>query len=201
MFVNFLALNTSFPPSREVQQNQQPLLKLLPKMSQDYYQRVFNAEFNLGFGLPRTDTCARCDELALAIKVSSGEEKEQLKKEQTKHQEEAQAGYDSKRSQKVAATQSWSGRKRTLGPQNNPLTVDAVDMITFDCEQNLPTPNLHHSDVFYARQLWVYNFGIHDCAAEQGYMMMWGENVAKRDSCAVVSCLNTFLTEFRSGAR
>lgn len=86
MFVNFLALNISFPPSREVQQNQQPLLKLLPKMSQDYYRHVFNAEFNLGFGLPRTDTCARCDELALAIKVSSGEEKEQLKKEQTKHQ-------------------------------------------------------------------------------------------------------------------
>ena len=118
------------------------------------------------------------DELALAIKVSSGEEKEELRQERDKHQEEAQAGYDSKRGQKEAAKQSWSGKRRILGPQNKPLTVDAVDMITFDCEQNLPTPNLHHSDVFYARQLWVYNFGIHDCVAEQGYMMMWGENVA-----------------------
>ncbi|KAL9977050.1 hypothetical protein ACROYT_G014413 [Oculina patagonica] len=59
-------------------------------------------------------------------------------------------------------------------------------MITFDCEQNLPTPNLHHSDVFYAIQLWVYNFGIHDCLANQGDMMMWAENVAKRASSAVV---------------
>ena len=25
-------------------------------------------EFNLGFGLPRTDTCSWCDELSLAIK-------------------------------------------------------------------------------------------------------------------------------------
>ena len=81
MFVNFLALNISFPPSREVQQNQQPLPKLLPKISQDYYRRVFNTEFNLGFGLPRTDTCARCDELALAIKVSSGEDAELVGKE------------------------------------------------------------------------------------------------------------------------
>lgn len=191
----------AFLPSTELQQNQQPMPKLVPNISQDYYRRVFNTEFNLGFGLPRTDTCARCDELAVAIKVSSGEEKEQLQQEWDKHQEEAKAGYDSKRTQKVAATQSWSGRQRILGPQNKPLSIDAVDMITFNCEQNLPTPNLHHSDVFYARQLWVYNFGIHDCVAEQGYMMMWGENVAKRDSCAVVSCLNTFFTEFRSGAR
>ncbi|KAL9977051.1 hypothetical protein ACROYT_G014414 [Oculina patagonica] len=164
-------------------------------------RRVFNTEFNLGFGLPRTDTCGRCDELALAIKVSSGEERQELIQEQKEHQVEAQAGYKSKHNQKEAATQSWSGKKRVLGPQNKPLSIDAVDLITFDCEQNLPTLNLHHSDVFYARQFWVYNFGIHDCVANQGYMMMWAENVAKCDSSAVVSCLDTFLTEFRSGAR
>lgn len=197
MFVKFLAPNISFLPSRQIQQYQQPL----PKPSQDFYRRMFNTEFNFGFGLPRTDTCGRCDELALAIKISSGEEREQLVMEKNEHQEEADAGYASKHKQKVAATQSWSGKPRVLGPQNKPLSVVAVDMITFDCKQNLPTPNLHHSDVFYSRQLWVYNFGIHDCVAEQGYMMMWSENVAKRDSCAVVSCLNTFFTEFRSGAR
>ena len=173
MFVNFLALNISFLPSREVLQNQQPLPKLQPKISQDYYWHVFNTEFNLGFGLLRMDTYVRCDELALAIKVSSGEEKEQLKEEHDKHQEEAQAGYDSKCREKLVTTHSWLGKQRILGPQNKPLTVDAVDKITFDCEQNLPTPNLHQSDEFYATQLWVYNFGIHDCVAKQGYMM-WG---------------------------
>ena len=96
MFANFLALNISFLSSRLVQQNQQHLPKLQPKISQDYYRHVFNTEFNLGFGLLRTDTCTRCDELALAMKVSSGEEKEELRQERDKHQEEAQAGYDSK---------------------------------------------------------------------------------------------------------
>lgn len=100
------------------------------------------------------------------------------------------------------ATQANASRRltphRVLGSQNKPLSVDAMDMITFYCKQNLATPNLHHSDVFYTRQLWVYNFGIYNCVAEQGYMMMMSENVAKRNCSAVVSCLNTFLKEFRS---
>ena len=41
-------------------------------------------------------------------------------------------------------------------------------MITFDFQQNLPTPNLHHSEVFYMRQMWMYNMGIHDFVGHQG---------------------------------
>ena len=62
-------------------------------------------------------------------------------------------------------------------------------MISFDFQQNLPTPNLHHNDVFYTRQLWTYNFGIHDCVADKGYMYMWDKTVAKCASSQVASCL------------
>lgn len=41
-------------------------------------------------------------------------------------------------------------------------------MITFDFQQNLPTPNLHHSEVFYMRQMWMYNMDIHDFVGDQG---------------------------------
>ena len=74
-------------------------------------------------------------------------------------------------------------------------------MISFDFQQNLPTPNLHHNDVFYAHQLWTYNFGIHDCVAEKGYMFMWDETVAKRGSSEVTSCLKHFFQAYRTGAR
>ncbi len=108
--VNF-SLNISFLSSSAVQQNQQSLPKLRPQISQDYYRPVFNTEFNLCFGLPTTNTCGKFDELALAIKVSSGEERQELIQEQKEHQDEAQAGSDSKRYLKEAATQSWSGKK------------------------------------------------------------------------------------------
>ena len=67
------------------------------------------------------------------------------------------------------------------------LLPAGLDMISFDFQQNLPTPNLHHNDVFYARQLWTYNFGIHDCVADKGYMYMWDETIAKHGSAEVAS--------------
>lgn len=74
-------------------------------------------------------------------------------------------------------------------------------MTTFDFQQNLLTPNLQHNDMFYKCQLWTYNFGIHDCVANQGYMFMWDETKAKHGSGDVASSLYRFLTKFNTGAR
>ena len=88
------------------------------------------------------------------------------------------------RGDKKAAVTSWSNTIRSLGSAAY-RSVDVVDMISFDFQQNLPTLNLHHNDVYYAHQLWTYNFGIHDCVAGKGYMFMWDETVAKRGSSEV----------------
>ena len=74
-------------------------------------------------------------------------------------------------------------------------------MISFDFQQNLPTSNLKHNDVFYARLLWTYNFGIHDCVEEKGYMHMWDETLPKRGSSEVASCLQHFFQNFCTGAK
>ena len=37
------------------------------------YRKVYNSEFNLRFGLPRSDTCANCDRLNLALKSDPGD--------------------------------------------------------------------------------------------------------------------------------
>ena len=172
--------------------------KMQPTVSEHFYRKVFNSDFNLGFGLPRTDTCATCDRLNLVLKSdpSDTEARQQL----TDHQDKADKGYQTMRGDSKAAVASWSNRSRLLGSAAH-SSVDAVDMISFDFEQNLPTPNLHHNDVFYARQLWTYNFGIHDCVAEKGYMYMWDETVAKRGSSEVASCLQHFFRAYRMGAR
>ena len=166
------------------------------------YCHIFNTEFNLGFGLPRSDTCAKCDALHLALQSSGGDDKTRIQRELKEHQEGADLGYQSKKDDKNAAIQSWSGMTRTSGSSNVPNKgKDAVDMITFDFQQNLPTPNLHHNDMFYARQMWTYNFGIHDCVANQGHMFMWDETIAKRGLSEVVSSLQRFFKEFNTGAR
>lgn len=185
---------------RAKQQNEVPPPPIQPTISEHFYKRTFNTKFNLGFGTSRSDTWTRCDELAIAIDAAHGPEKDMLQKEQDDHQAKAKAGYTRKREEKQVAKESWRGMRR-LGSHHSFCSKDSVDMITYDFQQNLPTLNLHHSEVFYMRQLCVYNFRIHDCISDVRYMCMFGEHTAKRDANAVASCLHTFLTEYRSGAR
>lgn len=64
-----------------------------------------------------------------------------------------------------------------------------LDVLTFDLQQALPTPMLKTSVVFYKRQMWVYNLGVHDCKSSKGFMCMWEESVASRGSQEIGSCL------------
>ena len=175
---------------RAKQQNEVPPPPIQPTISEHFYRCTFNTKFNLGFGTPRSDTWTRCDELAIAIDAAHGPEKDMLQKEQDDHQAKAKAGYTRKREEKQVAKESWRGMRR-LGSHHSFCSKDSVDMITYDFQQNLPTLNLHHSEVFYMRQLWVYNFGIHDCISDVRYMCMFGEHTAKRDANAVASCAST----------
>ena len=63
-----------------------------------------------------------------------------------------------------------------------------TEMLTFDLEKSLPTPVLSTGVVYYKRQLWTYNRGIHDCLTGKGCMHMWNEGVASRGShCGVTA--------------
>ena len=106
------------------------------------------------------------------------------------------------REDKQGSIRSWNGKACPIGWSGiRNCSKDAVDMITYDFQQNLQTPNLQHNNMFYRHQLWMYDFGIHECVADQGYMFMWDETKAKCGSVEVASCLHQFLTEFNTGAR
>ena len=73
-------------------------------------------------------------------------------------------------------------------------------MITFDLQQALPSPKLTTNVVFYKRQLWSYNLGVHDCSDGKGYMFMWSENIASRGSQEICSSILRFLRLKESNA-
>ena len=65
--------------------------------------------------------------------------------------------------------------------------------VSFDMEKTQPLPHIETNKVFYLRQLWLYNEGFNHTSTNTGYMYVWTENVAKRGSIEVGSCLLQFV--------
>lgn len=67
--------------------------------------------------------------------------------------------------------------------------------ITMDMQQAMVLPKLTTSKAFYLRQLSFFNFGIHSVSREGiiPYMFTWTENIGKKGSVDVVSCLLQFV--------
>ena len=123
-------------------------------MKEWLHRKIFNEEFNLGFGYPRSDTCQTCDGLRIAIEAASDQTtRQELNLELAEHQLKASLGYQYLREDTQLAHSDSN-----------------VHVVTFDLQQNLPVPTLTHSAMFYLRQLWVYNFGIHECSGGNGIM-------------------------------
>lgn len=151
---------------------------ILP-VKEDRYRRIFCTEYNIGFKLPKVDTCATCDELNNLIEANKENEQanRNLKSKLELHQRRAKAMQDDLKHETAVA-------------KENPNKI----VISFDLQQTLPTPHLTVGQAFYLRKAWTYNLGIHDCATGQASMFMWTEDVAKRGSEEIASCLLKYLT-------
>ena len=141
------------------------------------YRRVFVTDFNLSFHQPRQDTCKTCDSLKIKIEACEIDaEKNALKAELEIHHRRAENVRQSLRSEKEKAQQN---------PQYHAFT--------FDLEKTLPTPHLPTGIVYYKRQLWTYNLGIHSMKDERAQMFMWHEGIAKRGANEIGSCLYKYI--------
>ena len=114
----------------------------------------------------------------MAIRSSKSESETEVQQANlAAHQETASQGYQALRTDRAVA------RER-----------DDTVLLTFDMMQNLPVPTLTHNSMFYLRQMWVYNFGIHDCGANTATMCMWGEMLAGRGADEICSCLQQYIS-------
>ena len=151
-----------------------------PEVKYEYYNNRFNNNHNLSFGRPRSDTCPTCEDFELKIKEESDPTiKSQLETGRDIHHRKAETFYSSLKEHTALA-----GHDQT------------VATLCFDFQQNLPVPVLPVGEIFYARQLWLYNFGIHSAGNNKGTMYCWDETVAKRGSNEVTSCLLHYFNNF-----
>lgn len=63
----------------------------------------------------------------------------------------------------------------------------------FDLQKVLATPQSNVSDFYYKSKYATYNFTIYDIGRNDGYCYVWHEEIAKRGSNEIASCLWNFL--------
>lgn len=153
-----------------------PQLQNTP-VKESYFRMVFNTCYNLGFGSPRSDVCSVCLQLQEKIKSSATEEsKNCFKTELLVHKKRAQAFYDLLR--EAEAT--------TL-------------VLSFDCQKNLPLPQLPDQSVYYSRQFYLFNFTIvrgtssEKLCPETVTAYVWMENQYHKNSNTIASCVFSYL--------
>lgn len=143
-----------------------------------FYRDIFNSDFNLRFGVPRSDTCAYCDRLYVKlIAADDEEERKKIENESQIHHSRADLAYKS------------LAEDTTFSRSNENVIVLCIDL-----QQVLYCPNLTHSNVFYQRQLSCYNLAVHSAGSNKAMMFFWNETVGKRGSAEVASCILKYVT-------
>ena len=137
-----LFLQTHYPEAYIRVKSGAELEKVACQVRFKTYYNYFKDNFNYGFGRPRTDVCGTCAELQVKISTEkNGATRRRLQTELDLHKRKAAAFYNKL---KADTTRARNDEK--------------IDVLTIDYQQNIPFPHLPVGEIFYMRQLWLYNF-------------------------------------------
>lgn len=143
-------------------------------VKQSYFRHISNACYNLGFGTPTTDVCSKCLELTEKIASKQDPDKKAfLVTEKNVHSLRARAFYEK--------LKDYS---------------DALKILSFDCQKNLPLPKLPDQMAsYYSRQLYFFNFTLVEgvsnrpLSKERVFTYYCMENEFNKDSNLVASAI------------
>lgn len=154
-------LNVSKMYKLYLEKNEQEIFEMIQKGEKNmkpivkyhYFSKYFKSNFNLSFGFPKTDTCQTCDQLKNVIDHETiPETKREFEIEKEVHMRKAEVFY----------TDLKSFIKKSK-------TDKEIELLSFDFQQNMTLPHIPCGDVFYKRQIWVYNFCIYSGKTGKSY--------------------------------
>lgn len=144
------------------------------KVNYKYFSRIFNKEFNIGFGRPATDVCSFCVRHQRLISLE-------------KIPVEKQKLLTNLRVHKLRSKQFHT----FLGE-----SPDHTVSVCFDLQQVQVLPRVPIGEAFYAQQLSFYAFCITDISTRNPIFYTWLENQAARGCIEIGSALLDFLRRF-----
>lgn len=152
------------------------------------YEDLFNHEFNISFGHPRSDVCDTCEKLTADIAaVNRNKEKARAQQLKTEHEIHIRKG-DAFTAQLQEVTEL---------AQND----ETIHVIAMDFQKNIPLPLTGIGQEYYKRQLWLHNLGIHDCVKNKATMFLYAEHYAGKGPNEVLSCLRYYIDNIPSSVK
>ena len=122
-----------------------------------YYRKIFNNNYNLGFHVPKSDRCDKCEEYK--VKKTEGiAVTEEGENKQQRHLTEKIAMRENKKKDKDS---------------------DEIFLVIFDLENVITLPKAEVSGFFYKMKLALYNLTA-NTSNKQGYCSIWTEAVSGR---------------------
>ncbi|KAJ2940817.1 hypothetical protein O0L34_g5819 [Tuta absoluta] len=173
----FLKPDMTFPKIYDLYCKEAALVQM-PTISFEKAKQIFVTRFNLRTKPLKKDTCNKCDSFESQKTNASEEDKVKIDKAHTAHLKFAKDLQSQLKTDMVFAK-----------------TDEFTETLTFDLEKTLPLPRISTNIVFYKRQLWVYNLGIHSGSDDQAHCNVWVEGEAGRGAQEVGSCLIKHLLE------
>lgn len=146
--------------------------KGLPRVKSSYYRYVFNNEFNIGFHVPKTDRCEKCEEM----KVKKNEKLPISPQEENSHKNHL--------AEKVAMRAEKSKDKSSS--EKNTL------LVVFDLENVINVPKAEVGSFFYKRKLTIYNLTAMT-STKKGYCALWTEAISGRAGNDIASSFISIL--------
>ena len=123
---------------------------------------------------PSHDMCSRCDCFCIQV---VGEQDPQARASMQKQWTE------------VACAASSANWEQGCAEPHNVLVM----YMYFDLQKALPTLKISTEDVYYRRELWVYNLGIHPSLINNPWTCLWAEHEAGKGSHEIAPCLLRYL--------
>lgn len=160
-------------------------------LSVESYRTIFNRDFNISFGYPRTDTCSRCDSYAVqkkSLNSQIGDEKCEVKKCQLqKDLKQIEIEHELH----LAKAKTFYDRKRAAKKRSR--VTNFKEAICIDYAKNFPCPNVTSNDVYYKRQLSFYAFNAHILSNGKSVFYTYPETIAHKGSDEVASFIHHFV--------
>ena len=146
------------------------------------FAKIFNFEFNIAFGYPRSDICETCEQNAVQQKEATQENDQvrvnQLQTAHNHHLRQAENFYTAMSNETISALD------------------DDVACLCFDFEKNLPLPVTNVTKEFFSRQLWIHNFGVHNLRGGESAMYIYSESYCQKGPNEVISSLKHYFDNF-----